>query len=135
MRYLTSGAIAKLRRFLIGVVGADEALAVEPAHITIVGRKDDPKAEALHAEARRLPIHYRRLDWWDKREGPLPNPDVEYPELETAAAFACANQICSLPVFEPAGLSVAVKRMMRQRVIRREAAISDTASGQVSSNR
>ena len=135
MRYLTSDAIANLRRFLIGVMSADEALAVEPAHITIVGRKDDPKAQALHAAARRLPIHYRRLDWWDKREGPLPNPDVEYPELETAAAFACANQICSLPVFEPAGLSVAVERMMRQRVIRREAAISETASGQAASNR
>lgn len=130
MRYLTSETIAKLRRFMIGVVGADAALAVEPAHITIVGRKDDPKARALHAAARRLPLHYRRLDWWDRREGPLPNPDVEYPELETAAAFACANQICSLPVFEPAGLPVAVARMMRQRVIRREATLPGAASGQ-----
>ncbi|MGI9383737.1 MAG: DUF255 domain-containing protein [Methyloligellaceae bacterium] len=135
MRYLTSEAIAKLRRFMVGVLGADEALAVEPAHITIVGRKDDPKAQALHAAARRLPLHYRRLDWWDKQEGPLPNPDVEYPELEKAAAFACANQICSLPVFEPDELPVAVQRMMRQRVIRREAALPDATSGQATPHR
>ena len=24
---------------------------------------------------------YRRIDWWDKREGAMPNPDVRYPEL------------------------------------------------------
>ena len=41
------------------------------------------------------------------------NADIEYPELEQAAAFACGNRICSLPVFEPAGVNEAVKRMTR----------------------
>jgi hypothetical protein len=32
---------------------------------------------------------------WDKREGLLPNPGVQYPELDQLAAFACTNRICS----------------------------------------
>jgi uncharacterized protein YyaL (SSP411 family) len=113
MRYLTSQHITGMRRFLVGVVLADEELAGEPIHITVVGRKDDPAAIALHEAARRYPALYKRVDWWDRREGPMINADIEYPELERAAAFACGNRICSLPVFEPAGVDEAVKRMAR----------------------
>ena len=42
---------------------------------------------------------YKRLDWWDAKEGPLANPDVQYPELDKPAAFACANQICFVAGF------------------------------------
>lgn len=122
MRYLASENITGMRRFLIGVVLADAELAIEPAHVTIIGHKDDPAARALHAAARQLPFIYKRLDWWDKREGPMINPDVEYPEMEKAAAFACANSICSLPVFKPENLKPQVSRMMAQRVNRRDAA-------------
>ena len=55
----------------------------------------------LHAAGRAYPASYKRIDWWDTREGPLPNPDVQYPELEQPAAFACTNRICSQPVFDP----------------------------------
>jgi hypothetical protein len=58
------------------------------------------------------PRLYKRVDWWDKREGPLPNPDVQYPELDQPAAFACTNRICSEPVFEPEGLAETVIRML-----------------------
>ncbi len=114
MRYLTSRQITGMRRFLIGVVLAEEELGSEPIHITIVGRKDDPAASALHAAARRYPALYKRVDWWDRREGPMLNADIEYPQLEQSAAFACGNRICSLPVFEPAGLEQAVQRMARR---------------------
>ena len=113
MRYLTSEQITTLRRFLVGIVLADEELGGEPIHITIVGRKDDPAADALHEAARRYPALYKRVDWWDRSEGPMLNADIEYPELGRAAAFACGNRICSLPVFEPAGVDEAVKRMTR----------------------
>jgi uncharacterized protein YyaL (SSP411 family) len=113
MRYLTSEQITTMRRFLVGVVLADEEIAGEPIHITIVGNKDDPAAIALHEAARRYPALYKRVDWWDRREGPMLNTDIEYPELERAAAFACGNRICSLPVFEPAGVEEAVERMSR----------------------
>ena len=39
------------------------------------------------------------LEWLDLREGKLPNPDVEYPDLGEPAAFACSNRICSFPSF------------------------------------
>ena len=98
MRYLT-GVSAEAARPMPGVLLADEELAVEPTHMTIVGHKDDPRAQALHATARAFPARYKRLEWLDLREGKLPNPDVEYPDLGEPAAFACSNRICSYPSF------------------------------------
>ncbi|MGH1351776.1 MAG: hypothetical protein ACRBBN_13365, partial [Methyloligellaceae bacterium] len=116
MRYLVAEEVTKMRRFLIGIVLADDELSIEPAHITIVGKKGDPAAQKLHKAARELPIAYKRIDWWDKAEGPMINPDVKYPELEKAAAFACSNNVCSLPVFDPANLNTQVTKMMSLRV-------------------
>jgi uncharacterized protein len=82
-----------------GALLADRELGREPAHVTIVGRKDDPEAQALYVAARTYPTRYLRIEWLDQREGPLPAADVEYPEMPQAAAFACANGTCSLPVF------------------------------------
>ena len=113
MKHLTSDQITLMRRFLIGVVLADDELSREPVHITIVGSKKDASAIALYKEARRYPGIYKRVDWYDRAEGPMLNADIEYPELEQAAAFACGNRICSLPVFEPSGIGNAVERMAR----------------------
>jgi uncharacterized protein YyaL (SSP411 family) len=84
-----------------GALLADRELAREPAHVTIVGAKDDPAARALYEAARTYPTRYLRIEWLDHREGPLPAADIEYPELPQAAAFACANGACSVPVFTP----------------------------------
>ena len=73
----------------------------EPLHITIVGHKDDPSALELFQSGLKYFSQYKRLEWWDKREGPMPNPDVTYPEMQKAAAFICTNKRCSLPIFEP----------------------------------
>lgn len=102
-------AYAEFEVFLPHALLPDAELAAEPAHATIVGQKDAIEAQALYAEARRYPTGYYRLEWWDKREGPLPNPDVTYPELDAPAAFACANGLCSLPVFTPDGVAAAIK--------------------------
>jgi hypothetical protein len=112
MRYLTS-ASADMIRPLPGVLLADEENAVEPTHMTIVGRKDDPRAQALHAFARALPARYKRLEWLDPREGKLPNPDVEYPDLGEPAAFACSNRICSFPSFSAEELQTTVMQMAK----------------------
>lgn len=112
MRYLTS-ASAEMIRPLPGVLLADEELAVEPTHMTIVGPKGEPRAEALHALARALPARYKRLEWLDSREGKLPNPDVEYPDLDQPAAFACSNRICSYPSFNARELEATVKQMAK----------------------
>jgi len=84
-----------------GALLADRELAREPAHVTIVGAKDDPAAQALYAMARQYPTRYLRIEWLDRREGPLPAADIEYPDMPEAAAFACANGACSVPVFVP----------------------------------
>src|SRR6185437_13943456 len=72
MRYLT-GTSAEMPRPLPGVLLADQQLAIEPTHMTIVGAKDDARAQALHAVARAYPATYKRLEWLDPREGKLPN--------------------------------------------------------------
>ena len=100
MRYLI--ALAEDDLVVPGALLADRELGREPAHVTIVGRKDDPAAQALYAAARTYPTRYLRIEWFDAREGPLPASDIEYPEMPQAAAFACANGACSVPVFEAA---------------------------------
>ena len=115
MRYLTNDSVTSKKRFLAGLVLADEELAIEPAHITIVGSKSDARSKALHRAALKLPIPYKRVDWWDPGEGAMPNPDITYPEMDRPAAFACANQVCSLPIFESADLTKSVERMGRKR--------------------
>ncbi len=112
MRYLASPAILEQPMWLAGVLVADREVTAEPTHITIVGHKDDSSAKDLHSAGRAYPAIYKRLDWWDTREGPLPNPDVQYPELEQAAAFACTNRICSLPAFSGDELFATVTRML-----------------------
>ncbi|MGI9478397.1 MAG: DUF255 domain-containing protein [Hyphomicrobiaceae bacterium] len=115
MRHLTSDAVVGRRRFMLGTVLADDEMAIEPAHVTIVGKAGDSAADALHRAALSLPVGYRRIDRWDPASGPMLNPDVQYPAMEQAAAFACANQICSLPVFSGKDLMQTVAKMMRLR--------------------
>lgn len=117
MRYLASASVEMMRP-LPGVLLADEELAVEPTHMTIVGHKDDPKAQTLHVFARALPARYKRLEWLDLREGKLPNPDVEYPDLGEPAAFACSNRICSFPSFNAEELQATVKQMAKLKPTR-----------------
>jgi uncharacterized protein YyaL (SSP411 family) len=109
MRYLI--ALAEDDLVVPGALLADRELSREPAHVTIVGAKDDPAAQALYATARQYPTRYLRIEWLDRRQGPLPAADVEYPELPEAAAFACANGACSLPVFAPDGIARIVSRV------------------------
>ncbi|GKQ54903.1 thioredoxin domain-containing protein [Bradyrhizobium sp. Ce-3] len=117
MRYL-SAASADMPRPLPGVLLADDELALEPTHLTIVGHKDDGRAQALHAIARALPARYKRLEWLDLREGKLPNPDVDYPDLGEPAAFACSNRICSFPAFSAEELQANVAQMAKLKPAR-----------------
>ena len=100
MRYLIS--LAEDGFVVAGALLADRELSREPAHVTIVGAKDDPDAYALYEAARAYPTRYLRIEWLDRREGPLPLADVDYPDMPQAAAYACANGACSVPVFTPA---------------------------------
>jgi uncharacterized protein YyaL (SSP411 family) len=100
-----AGATAQLRT---DILLADRELANAPIHITVVGGKSDPEARSLHAAALAYPAHYLQVDWWDRSEGPLPNPEIQYPQLKRAAAFACTQSTCSNPVYDPKDIVPAV---------------------------
>ncbi|HZO24313.1 MAG TPA: hypothetical protein VFB37_17605, partial [Steroidobacteraceae bacterium] len=104
MKYLSALAAADSDRLRPEILLADHELSVPPIHITVEGNKDDPAARALHAAALRYPSDYLQVDWWDRREGKLPDPAITYPVLPRAAAFACTANACSTPVFDPAEL-------------------------------
>jgi uncharacterized protein YyaL (SSP411 family) len=98
MRYV--GTLEIARTFpAAGVLLADYEFTHPPVHLTVVGRKDDPAAAKLFAAALRMPSDYKRIEWWDDREGPLPHAEVEYPKLDRAAAFVCSDRTCSKPIF------------------------------------
>ena len=98
MRFLAEPSVA--RRFsTASVLLVDAELSSEPAHLTVVGPRGDANAKALLVAALSEPTGYKRVELWDRRDGPLPNSDVEFPDLGQPAAFACANGRCSLPAF------------------------------------
>jgi len=110
MRYLAAGPIAR-RLPVASTLLVDYELSRPPLHLTIVGHKDDPAAQALFQAALRYPVWYKRLEWWDTREGRLPNPDVQYPEMQKAAAFICTNRTCSPPIFQADAIAPRVDKL------------------------
>jgi len=111
MRYLASPVLIGLQGYgTSGILLADREIRGEPAHITIVGGKDDPAARALFAAALRGAPPMSRIEWFDVREGALPRADVEYPKLESAAAFLCADGSCSRPMSTPAELQEKLRK-------------------------
>lgn len=114
MGYLTSPVILDAYAFLPDVLLAEEELQNEPVHVTVVGAKDDPRSAALYAGALKYPLSFKRAEWWDKREGKLANPDVDYPDYpDGPAAFACTRNFCSLPVTDAAAIPAQIDRLQR----------------------
>jgi uncharacterized protein len=109
MKYLAAFARAAPAQLRAEILLADRELAAAPIHITVVGRKTDPAAQDLHSAALRYPSDYLQIDWWDRDEGGLPNPQIQYPQLDRAAAFACSASACSMPVYDAAGIERAVR--------------------------
>ncbi len=102
MRFAAAPMMVEKQGFATsGVLLADRELTMEPAHVTVIGAKDDPAAQALFAAVLRNAPGYARIEWFDAREGPLPRSEVEMPSLPKAAAFVCANGACSMPLQTP----------------------------------
>ena len=114
MRLLAAGSAGQ-GGWHADVLLADAELATTPTHITVVGAKSDPAAQALHATALKFPVPYLQIDWWDRAEGPLPNPAIGYPQLPTAAAFACSETTCSTPVYDAERLRHVVDALRADR--------------------
>ena len=114
MRYLASPVVVERQGYgTSGILLADREVRTEPAHVTVVGAKDDPAARALFAAALRAAPPMARIEWFDSREGPLPRADVEYPKLDAAAAFLCADGSCSRPISTPGELTQALGKSKR----------------------
>lgn len=109
MRYLASPQVALSRISDPGILLVSHELANDPVHITVVGHRDDPLAQALFRAAAGWPSNYKRVEWWDVREGPMPNPDVAYPQLPRSAAFLCTDGRCSLPLFSVQALLAGIR--------------------------
>jgi uncharacterized protein YyaL (SSP411 family) len=111
MRYLAAPTIGENRGYAVaGILLAERELGTPPLHLTVVGQKDDPAARSLFMAMIALPANYKRVEWWDEREGPMPNPDVQYPTFEKAAGFVCADRRCSAPIFDPAKIAAVANR-------------------------
>ncbi len=114
MGYLASPPVLDAYAFLPDVLLAEEELKNEPVHVTVVGAKDDPRSAPLYAAALAYPLAFKRAEWWDKREGKLANPDVDYPDFpDGPAAFACTRNYCSLPVTDAAAVPGQIDRLQR----------------------
>jgi uncharacterized protein len=111
MRYLSAADIAE-NIPVASVLLADRDITRPPLHLTVVGHKDDPTARALFQAALRYPSTHKRLEWWDAREGKLPNPDVQYPQLAKAALFVCTARTCSSPIYSPDQVQLDVDKLM-----------------------
>ena len=72
----------------------------------------DPAAQSLFAAALKYPSFYKRVEWWDTREGKLPNPDVQYPTLQRAAAYVCTERTCSAPIFKAGDVAEKVHKVL-----------------------
>ena len=111
MRYAATPAIARSRGpWGAGILLADAEFSNEPLHVTVIGPKKDARAADLFEQALRSPIGYKRVEWWDPAEGTLPNPDVQYPQLKTAAAFLCTSNTCSPPITKVEALRTRLDR-------------------------
>jgi uncharacterized protein len=111
IRYLAAPEIAT-HLPVASVLLADYEVSRPPLHLTVVGHKDDPAAKALFVAAMQYPASYKRLEWWDTREGKLPNPDVQYPSVSRAAAYLCTERTCSAPIFKAEEIAVKVRKIL-----------------------
>jgi hypothetical protein len=99
MRYLASAQTARMRRTLVaGILLADQQMSKEPFHLVTVGEKSDQEAAKLFAECLRFPAAYKRVEWFDRKEGKLANTNIDYPIFKEAAVFFCGDNTCSAPM-------------------------------------
>jgi uncharacterized protein YyaL (SSP411 family) len=99
MQYLATREIA-MAWLSAPVLLAEMQFTREPIHITVVGGKKDAGAQGLFRTALSAGPLYKRVEWWDPSEGPLPRGDVQYPTLNRPAAFLCTASACSSPIFD-----------------------------------
>lgn len=111
MRFLASPERIENKPFQPGTLITDSEIKNGPIHIVVVGPKADLSAKKLFQESLKHPSSYKHIEWYDRNEGKLPSAAglIEYPTFDKPAAFACANGVCSAPVFEPGTLQEVIQ--------------------------
>ena len=106
MRFLASPDRIENKPYQPGTLIVDQELRNDPVHIVVVGSKNDSLAKKLFQESLKYPSSYKHIEWYDRKEEKLPSIAglIEYPVFDKAAAFVCANGVCSAPVFKPEDL-------------------------------
>lgn len=111
MRFLTVPEIAE-EKPTGGVLLADMELSETPVHLTVVGAKSDPDAKKLFWSAIEYPMSYKRIEWFDPKEGALPNPQT-FPEVKTATLFGFPKGAISKPIATAEEVTTRVDELYR----------------------
>ena len=83
----------------------------DPLHVVVVGSRTDDVARELFQTALAEPIYQKQIEWLDPAQTPA--LAAAYPKLGRPAAYLCAQQACSAPVFSSADLSKLLARRVK----------------------
>jgi uncharacterized protein YyaL (SSP411 family) len=94
-----------------GFLLAQTEAQADPLHVVVIGPRDAPVARDLFLAAIDEPVYYKQIEWLDSRDPVQRAAAKLYPHLDKPAAFLCANQACSSPVFTRKDLLKLLVRM------------------------
>ena len=114
MRFVAAPVIAR-QNAAAGLLLADRELTRPPTHLTIIGPKQNGDAARLFETALQYASGYKRVEWWDAREGALPNADVEYPARKEASTYICTGNSCSSPISSPEEIRPKIERLKTRK--------------------
>ncbi len=86
-----------------------------PNQIVIVGDLKDKAAQGLHLAALRYYDPNKVVIFLDKKTKPLKVGEIEFPEMEKAALFACRQSLCSPPITDAVAASDRLKKFFGQK--------------------
>ena len=85
-----------------------------PNQIVIVGSSKDKAALALYSAALRFYDPNKIVIFLDKGTKPLKVGEIEFPEMERPALFACRQSLCSPPITDPTKAEEKLKKFFAQ---------------------
>lgn len=83
------------------VLMAEREFRTDPLDVLVMGSKRDKTAQSLFQSAIGAAPTYKRVEWWDPAEGPLPREGLNYPAIPAVAAILCRSPPCSAPISDP----------------------------------
>jgi uncharacterized protein YyaL (SSP411 family) len=83
----------------------------DPMHVVVLGARSDATARGLFLTAIAAPLYYKQIESLDPDDKAQAAALKNYPHPGKPAAFLCANQTCSAPVFTPAALVKLLRRV------------------------